>query len=236
MATPLDTFLATCEGIHSIGIDYVDEDVEPDEEIIYAFVEFRPRLAKDHVIWSPGLGRGIQLDTIKARFSPEDGKLRTIVAQPQNERQTITVTGDPFTLTFDGETTDPIDEAASQLEVETAIRALSNVGANVYVTGDPGGPFNVFFAGVFAGTDVPEMTATNATVDTFRDGEANAGVRLVANTALIDLDELVYDVTFTVPESDRTLAGFAFTAPTTADQTVALETVTKLPHRSTLGL
>jgi hypothetical protein len=55
------------------------------------------------------------------------------------------------------------------------------------------------------------------------------GVKLIANTALLGLEELIYDVTFEVPESDRVIRGFGFVAPTTTSQTVPLESVTKLP-------
>lgn len=237
----LDYFRVTSNGVRAMGIDFADTDDLPDEQIVYAFVTFRPRLPAGTIIWAPGLTqpRGIQLDPVKARFSPEDGKLRTIVAQPQNEKQIVTVTGDPFTLTFDGQTTTNLANTATQLQVETALRALPNIGNegnHLYVTGDPGGPYNVFFTGKYAGTDVPQMTATNATVTTGTPGVGNEGVLLVANTAALELDELIYDVDFEVPHSERTLTGFAITAPTTTGTVIDLESVTKLPHRTELGI
>ncbi len=56
-------------------------------------------------------------------------------------------------------------------------------------------------------------------------------MKLIANTANLDLDQLIYDVQFVVPESDRILNPFAILAPTTANQTVDLATVTKLPPK-----
>lgn len=46
MPTAPDTFLVTCGGIGAIGVDYVDVGVEPDEDVVYAFVHFRPRIPK----------------------------------------------------------------------------------------------------------------------------------------------------------------------------------------------
>lgn len=233
-----DTFTITCNGIGALGIDYVDAGIDPDEDIVYAFVYFKPRLPKGTTIWASGLTppRGIQLDDVKARFSPEDGKLRTIVAQPTNEKQIVTVTGNPFTLTYASQTTSSLASTATAIQVETALGALSSIGGeeNVNVSGVNGGPFNVFFTGALGGTDVAQMTATNATITTATTGAGNLGVKLVANTALLNLDELIYDVEFEVPESDRIIDAFAITAPTTTGQTIALETVTKLPHRGAL--
>lgn len=93
-------------------------------------------------------------------------------AQPEcgtNETQTVTITGTPtggtFTLTFDGQTTAAIAFDAAAAAVETALEALSNVGAgNVAVTGGalPGAAVTVEFVGTLAGTDLPQMTADDA--------------------------------------------------------------------------
>lgn len=232
--TALDYFTVTCNGIGSIDSDYVDAGVEPDESIVYAFVFFRPRLAPGTVIWCPTLTppRGIQLDKVKARFAPEDGVLRTIVGEPTNEHQRVTVSGNPFTLTFSGQPTGNLANTATATQVDTALEGLSNIGVNeVYVSGANGGPFDVTFHGTLGYTNVPVMSATNATVSTITEGTLDAGVKLVANTATLDLDELIYDVEFLVPESDRKITPFAIMAPTTTNQTLDLATVTKLPPR-----
>lgn len=139
MPTSPDTFTVTCNGIGAIGIDYVDAGSEPDEDIIYAFVTFRPRLAPGTTIWAPGLTppRGIELDDVKARFSPEDGKLRTIVGKPSNEKQLVTVTaGGPFTLTYAGQTTTSIAGTGTAALVKAALEALPNIGVgDVFVSG-----------------------------------------------------------------------------------------------------
>ena len=309
-----DTFLVTCNGIGAIGIDYVDADTEPDEDVIFAFVTFRPRLEPGTIIWAPGLTppRGIHLDDVKARFSPEDGKLRTIVGRPTNEKQLVTVTGGgPFTLNYAGQPTSSITGTGTVAAVRAALEALPNVGVgNVFVSGatanekqtvtvsgsptsftlntsagttnpivrmasaslvqaalqnklgsgeasvsgpsggpwvveftgslagtnvaqmtgtaipsgsvnvattvagSTGTPYTVSFIGTLAATDVAQMTATGATVSTITAGTGDLGVKLVANTALLDLDELIYDVEFDVPESDRILQPFAIMAPT----------------------
>lgn len=237
--TALGYFTVTSSGIGSVGVDYVDDGTDPDESVVYAFVDFKPRLPVGTVIWASALNppRGIQLDKVKARFAPEDGILRTIVGEPVNERQRVTVTGDDWSVTFDGETTTTLDQLATATQFDAALEALPNVGVgNVFVSGDDGGPFDVSFTNTLGHTNVPLMSGSNATVSLLREGDLDAGVKLVANTTVLDLDELIYDVTFVVPESDRIVNGFAFTAPTTAGTTIDLASVAKLPHRSVLGL
>lgn len=235
----LDFFTVVSNGVGALGVDWVDEGTEPDESIIYAFVDFIPRLPAGNVIWASGLTppRGIQLDEVSARFAPEDGILRTIQGEYLNEKQRISFTGDPVTLTFSGQTTGNIAQTATAAQVDAALEGLSNIGPNeVYVSGANGGPFDVTFHGSLGKTNVPQITATNATVTTLTQGDLGAGVELVANTAVLDIDELIWDVEFTVPESDRKLNGFAFVAPTVADAVVDLASVTRLPGRKELGL
>jgi hypothetical protein len=346
-----DTFLVTSDGIGAIGIDYVDLGTEPDEDVIYAFVLFTPRLEPGTVIWAPGLTppRGIVLDPVRARFAPEDGKLRTIVGEPRNEKQLVTVTGTPFTLTpiSGGPTTANIAQTATPAQVQAALEALANIdvgdvfvsgatvnekqtitigggatggtfplafngsdpipelGRNstaslvkaalqslstigsggVSVTGPTGGPWVVEFTGPLAGADQPLITtsaanltggtptagvtetvkgstgnpftvtfqgqyehqdmalmaATNATITAAQEGTSDLGVKLVANTALLALDDLIYDVEFDVPDdefgtAERILKPFAIAAPETTGVTLDLATVAKLPHRSQLGI
>lgn len=183
MPTSPDTFTVTCNGIGAIGIDYVDLGTEPDEDVIYAFCTFRPRLPAGTTIWAPGLTppRGIVLDDVKARFSPEDGKLRTIIAGPVNEKQRVTLTGPytggTFTLTYSGQTTSAIAFDAAPAVVQTALEALSNIEpGDVYVSGSArnekqtvaisgapdGGTFLLTFGG-YTTTPIPRM-ASAATV------------------------------------------------------------------------
>jgi hypothetical protein len=79
------------------------------------------------------------------------------------EVQTVTVTGGPtggtFTLTFDGETTAPIDFDAVAADVQAALEGLPGVEVGeVTVTGT--GPYTVTFTA--AQGDVPQMTANGA--------------------------------------------------------------------------
>lgn len=372
-----DYFTVTSDGIGSIGIDYVDPGTDPDEDVVYAFVTFRPRLLDGYTIWAPGLTppRGIILDPVKARFSPEDGRLRTIVAGPVNEKQRITITGNPtggtWPLSFDGagpvtgiarnanpaavqaalETLSNIDPGdvyvsgattnekqqiaigggatggtfrarfngstyadsgafprmASSQTMKNLLQALPSIGSgNCSVVGPAGGPwvveftgglsgqdqplieietvnltggtptatvttvipgtsgspYTVTFQGQYTAIDVPLLTSSGASltpsggvlIETTQAGTPDLGVKLVANTALIDLDELIYDVEFTVPAQNtddadapdtndgtdndstrRIIKPFAIAAPTTTGQTVDLATVTKLPHRSEIA-
>jgi hypothetical protein len=84
-----------------------------------------------------------------------------------NEVQTITVTGTPtggsFTLTFNGQTTAAIAYNAAAAAVKTALEALTNIAVGDVTTS--GGPLpttavTVTFAGAYASSDVPQMTAT----------------------------------------------------------------------------
>jgi hypothetical protein len=58
------------------------------------------------------------------------------------------------------------------------------------------------------------------------------GVELIANTPILELDQLVYDVEFTnviYNKADQQIQPFAFEAPSTAGVTVDLSRVDKLP-------
>jgi len=58
------------------------------------------------------------------------------------------------------------------------------------------------------------------------------GVQLTANTSVLELDQLIYDVTFSsviFNKQDQIIDGFGFIAPTTENVTVDLSRVDKLP-------
>ena len=82
------------------------------------------------------------------------------------EVQTLTEGGSgltSFTITFDGQTTESLDDDATAAQVQAALEALSSVGdGNVEVTGGPlgTGPFTVKFVGDLANTNVAAMTTT----------------------------------------------------------------------------
>jgi hypothetical protein len=81
-----------------------------------------------------------------------------------NEVQTLTEGGSGltnFTVTWNGQTTASLAAAATAAQVQSALEALSNIGAgNVVVSGNAGGPYTVTFQGALAGTDVAAMTTT----------------------------------------------------------------------------
>lgn len=84
-----------------------------------------------------------------------------------SEVQTLTIGGSPtggtFTVTFAGQTTAAIAYNAAASAVQTALQALSTIGAgNVAVTGSAGGPYTVTFQGALAHDNVPAMTATSS--------------------------------------------------------------------------
>jgi hypothetical protein len=141
--------------------------------------------------------RTIRFRPIKARI--ENGVLRLIGGSAQvNEEQQVTVTGNPFTLTYSGQTTANISSTSTFTQVEAALVALSNLeSGDVPVVGTAPN-FTVFFQGNLAGTNVSQMSAPNATVSTVDQGADNAGVRLTAKTSVLGLGDvpLLYDVTY----------------------------------------
>lgn len=101
-----------------------------------------------------------------------------------DEVQTATITGGPtggtFTLTFSGQTTAAIAYNAAAAAVQSALAALSTIGAgNVTVTGSAGGPYTVDFVGTLANTDVAAMTASGASLT----GGTSPGVTIATTTA-----------------------------------------------------
>ena len=134
----LEYFTVLCEGVGAVQVDYVDLGVEPDEEIVFAFVDFIAREEPGTVHWLSDLDRprGIQLDPVRGRFSDQDGRLRTIIGHPVNEKQKVTATGTPITLSFSGQTTAPFASTATPAQVQAALEALSNIDpGDVYVSG-----------------------------------------------------------------------------------------------------
>jgi hypothetical protein len=94
-----------------------------------------------------------------------------------NEVQSLAITGTPtsgtFTLTYSGQTTAAVPYNATATQVQTALRALSNIGySDVSCTGGPlpGTPVVITFAGALASTNVAQITTT----DTLGGGSAPA--------------------------------------------------------------
>ena len=85
-----------------------------------------------------------------------------------SEVQQINLTGggkdDTFTLTFDGQTTDKVNQIkrdAAPGDVEKALQQLKNIGfGQVHVTSPQPGVYVVMFTTNLAATNVPEMTGT----------------------------------------------------------------------------
>lgn len=245
MADQLEFFLLTAT-LTAIVVDYTDPGDDPDLQRISGTVEFRPRIPTGKLLWIPSLDppQGIALPSIKARFDT-DGVLRTIQNAAINELQTVVVTGDPFTLSFKGETTTDLAQASTFAQVESALEALPTVGAsNVNVTGSgsEGDPFAVVFNDALGDQDVPQMDATNATVTTTRGGTLAAGVKLTAGTDILGLGTydpatekggLVFDCIFSnviYNKGPQEIHAFGIVAqPEWAGTTVDLAEIPKVP-------
>ncbi|EDL60556.1 LamG domain-containing protein [Gimesia maris] len=91
-----------------------------------------------------------------------------VIGTGTNEKQLVTLTGatgGTFTLTWNGQTTDPIAYNASAATVQTELEALSNIDSgDVTVTGSNGGPYTVEFTGDLAATNVTLITASGTSL------------------------------------------------------------------------
>jgi len=91
--------------------------------------------------------------------------LMTVSEAGRNEKQTVSITSTAdngtFTLTYESQTTVPLDYDAIAADVESALEALSTIGSgNVSVTGGPGPSTDwvVEFVGSLARTDLNALT------------------------------------------------------------------------------
>ncbi|MFE6126726.1 hypothetical protein ACFQ6Q_00415 [Streptomyces sp. NPDC056437] len=94
-----------------------------------------------------------------------------VPAAGTDEVQTVTITGTPtggtYTLTFDGQTTSGIAYDATAGAVQSALEALSNIASGDVVCAGgphPGTPVTVTFGGAYDGENVPQMTASAASL------------------------------------------------------------------------
>lgn len=90
-----------------------------------------------------------------------------VVQAEVDDVQTVTISGSPtggnFTLTFGGQTTANIAFNAAASAVQSALQALSSIGANnATVTGPAGGPWIVDFTGTLGYAAQTLMTANSA--------------------------------------------------------------------------
>lgn len=96
------------------------------------------------------------------------GQITVTCNTPANEVQSLATSGSPtggtVSLTFQGQTTAPIDFDASAAEVQTALLALSNLDTGeVTAAGGPLGtaPVTLTFGGRYAGANVPKIVVTS---------------------------------------------------------------------------
>ncbi|HLY32764.1 MAG TPA: hypothetical protein VKQ36_17205, partial [Ktedonobacterales bacterium] len=95
--------------------------------------------------------------------------------------QTVTITGGPtggtFTLSYKGQTTSAIAYNAAASAVQTALLALSTIGAgNATVSGSAGGPYTVAMVGTLA-QDTTALTANGGSLT----GGTSPNVAIAAN-------------------------------------------------------
>lgn len=110
------------------------------------------------------------------------GSVSSTTAAGTAEVQTVTINGTPtggtFTLTYRGQTTTAINHNAASGAVQSALQALTTIGAgNVTVSGSAAGPYTVTFAGSLAATAAYLLTASSSLT-----GGTNPSVTVVETT------------------------------------------------------
>jgi hypothetical protein len=154
---------------------------------------------------SIGVGDYIQVGTVSGTPAATDRsevhQVTAVGAATADEVQTLTVYGSPtggtFKLTYEGESTPALAFNAAPAAVQTALEALSTIGAgNVTVTGTAGTSYVVTFAGTLAATQVSLIEA---------DGDSlTGGVGYGANAGLPGQNDAFIDVAVTTEGATAT--------------------------------
>jgi hypothetical protein len=147
-----------------------------------------------------------------------------------NEVQTITITGTPtggtFSLTFGGQTTPALAYNATSAAVQTALQALSSIGAgNATVSGSAGGPYTVTFVSGLGNTNVAQIVAVGSftggtspaiTVATTTGGASGQLISITDDTTgLRDVRALTFDIITGAGASQNHLRFYCPTAEAT---------------------
>jgi hypothetical protein len=106
------------------------------------------------------------------------GKPDNVVAQAEQQTLTVDASAGQYKLSFRGQTTADLSFNATAAQVDSALEALSTIGAgNVTVTGGPGAtaPLVVAFSGALTNSDQPAI-ATTAGTTPLSGGTATANV------------------------------------------------------------
>jgi autotransporter-associated beta strand protein len=129
-----------------------------------------------------------------------------------SETQNLTVGGSPtgtFTLTFNGQTTNPpLPATATAAQIQNALNLLSSInsgGGSVSVNQVSPGVFAVTFQGSLSVTDVPQMTATGAGGTVVGVTTAQAGG--VGGTIVVNNAQLALQGDITIAGESLTVQG-----------------------------
>jgi uncharacterized repeat protein (TIGR01451 family) len=92
------------------------------------------------------------------------GSLAINAGGPASEIQRVTVSGTSgtFTLTFNGQSTEPLAFNASAAAVQSALNGLSTLGGGSTSVSKSGNVYTVTFGGSLGATDVPQLTGAGA--------------------------------------------------------------------------
>jgi hypothetical protein len=127
-----------------------------------------PTYGARQVVDASTKAKGIAVDRFDGGLYVAEGNRVSFYA---HELQTVSlqgaITGGTFTLKFEGQETGALSNTVNAAEVQTALAALTTIGAgNVEVAEPLPSSFAVFFTGKFAYTDVPSLGSTSTLTGT----------------------------------------------------------------------
>lgn len=179
-------------------------------------------------VWDAALSSG----SISTLYNSGAGTT-TPFAAGTNEVQRITVNGSPsqgsFTLTYAGQTSGDIAYNASASTVDTALEALSNIGAgDVTCTGGPlpGSTVDIEFTGSLAATNVSQITANDTKLKT-KITTTTQGNAVQNEIQRISASPAPTGGTFTLTYDGQTTSAIAYNA-TAATVDAALEALSNI--------
>ena len=131
---------------------------------------------------NPATGKVFLADTINQRVNVYnlDGSVYEDPSLNERDRLAVSTTAGTYTLNFNAQTSAPIPYDASAATVQSALEAFTGIDpGDVSVSGGPGdlgatSPYEIAFGGALAGTDVPDISANGAFLDSVNRLAVNA--------------------------------------------------------------
>ena len=172
---------------------------------------------------NPATGKVFLADTINQRVNVYnlDGSVYEDPSLNERDRLAVSTTAGTYTLNFNAQTSAPIPYDASAATVQSALEAFTGIDpGDVSVSGGPGdlgatSPYEIAFGGALAGTDVPDISANGAFLDS-------------VNRLAVNATSGTYKLTFTLGNGSlQTTAAIPYDASAATVQS-ALEALSNL--------